>query len=97
MRRATASSMDGYTAMLEDRYGQDAEQHHCQRDWNEWEHMPQDQDSRQAGQPDHERRQVRAAEVGDEMTDLAEEVALALGDPNSFGSWPAMIVRARPR
>jgi hypothetical protein len=74
----------------------DPEQDRDERAGNDGSDPPEQQDQRQGEQPDQQRRPAGLAELAEQVPELLEEVAVALGDPNSFGSCPATMVRARP-
>ena len=91
-----ADDGDALVGEVEQVDGEHADDDGDERAGNDGRVAPQGHDDDERHDADDQRAGVGVAEVAEEAPQLLEEVALLALDPNSFGTWPMMIVRARP-
>ena len=89
--------VDAVLIEVEERDRGDAEEHRDQRAGHDRRERRSPSTTRSETRTDERASAMRVAEVAEEVPELLEEVAVAaLSTPNSFGSWPTMIVSASP-
>ena len=74
----------------------DPEHDRDQRSGNHRSDPPQPQDQRQRHQPEQQRQPVGLVELAEQVPELSKKSPSPSGTPNSLGSCPTTIVRARP-
>ena len=87
---------DALVGEVEQVDGDDADDDGDERAGHHGREAPQGEHDDERHHADDQRPRLGVAEVAEEAPELLEEVAVLFSMPNSLGTWPMMIVRARP-